>query len=295
MIDVPDYLVDYTDLILDEENDWDLVESCDDNRYVNEHLFTQEQLDRGYRRGILNKERTEDGGIRYKAGFFMRAIDCCMRSRRPYWDSIPSDIREKYVFLMQDAEKWIINEPDDLIVEVLPIEYALDKVKEGEGIFFLQECDCRNYRGDCGKPKDTCLHFPKDIINTQLDRGNAKKITREEAYEVLKRADKAGLIHCFEGNGFCNCCSDCCWSLRQKERCEKEFGFNLREQKYRCNFIISARYEKCKNCGACVSICPFGVLSKGDNHVEVDSSKCWGCGVCRTRCRFDALEIVKFR
>lgn len=295
-IDVPEYLWDYTDYILDEA-DWKLVESGDENRYVNMELFTEEELNRGYKRGILNKEIQGEKTV-YKVGFFMRAIDCCLRGRREYWDSIPAEVKEKMIFLMQDVKKWIIDEPDGIIVEVLPIEDALQKVEDHNGIFYLQECDCRNYHGECGKPKKTCLHFAENnenAINTTLDRGYSCVVSKDEAVETMKTADKAGLIHCFEGHGFCNCCSDCCWSLRAKDRLEKEFGYNLRENKYRCEYIISVQYNKCKNCGACVSLCPFGVLSKGDNHIEVDSSKCWGCGVCRTRCAFGALELIKFR
>lgn len=54
------------------------------------------------------------------------------------------------------------------------------------------------------------------------------------------------------------------------------------------------RYEeRCKNCRACVKVCPqkaFTISDDGD--ILFDRSKCESCGICVDFCAYDALEIA---
>ncbi|MCK4928717.1 MAG: 4Fe-4S binding protein [Methanosarcinales archaeon] len=50
--------------------------------------------------------------------------------------------------------------------------------------------------------------------------------------------------------------------------------------------------DECVNCGACISVCPTGVISfKDDWTVQMDVDKCVQCGACVTMCPHAALRI----
>ncbi|MCD4845186.1 MAG: 4Fe-4S binding protein [Methanosarcinales archaeon] len=52
--------------------------------------------------------------------------------------------------------------------------------------------------------------------------------------------------------------------------------------------------EECINCGACISVCPTGVISFDEEWcVVMDVSKCIQCGLCITMCPHGALKVVK--
>lgn len=52
--------------------------------------------------------------------------------------------------------------------------------------------------------------------------------------------------------------------------------------------------EECVNCGACISVCPTGVIYfKDDWSVVMDVSKCVQCGTCVTMCPQCALKLME--
>ncbi len=53
------------------------------------------------------------------------------------------------------------------------------------------------------------------------------------------------------------------------------------------------KYEdECVNCGACISVCPTGVISfKEDWTVQMEVDRCVQCGACVTMCPHAALKL----
>ena len=52
--------------------------------------------------------------------------------------------------------------------------------------------------------------------------------------------------------------------------------------------------DECINCGACISVCPTGVISFMDDwSVQMDLDKCVQCGACVTMCPHGALTVGK--
>lgn len=50
--------------------------------------------------------------------------------------------------------------------------------------------------------------------------------------------------------------------------------------------------EKCVNCGACIAVCPAGVISfDRDRQIRLDKDKCHRCGICIEVCPRRALSI----
>jgi len=48
---------------------------------------------------------------------------------------------------------------------------------------------------------------------------------------------------------------------------------------------------KCNGCGACVKVCPFGVVEVRDKLATITVEGCTMCGACVAACRFNAISI----
>ncbi|MBW6519000.1 MAG: 4Fe-4S dicluster domain-containing protein [ANME-2 cluster archaeon] len=52
--------------------------------------------------------------------------------------------------------------------------------------------------------------------------------------------------------------------------------------------------DECVNCGACISVCPTGVISFNDDWtVQMEIAKCVQCGACVIMCPQGALKVSK--
>jgi ferredoxin len=159
----------------------------------------------------------------------------------------------------------------------------------------VRECICRVQKRLIGQARDhplyNCLVFaPVEgaFDHSQVDRA----ISKEEALQILREAEGAGLVHSTGNfvNGhhyICNCCTCCCGILRGVA----EFGVPTAVAK--ADFRVSVAADDCIGCGDCVERCQFGALSVPDSACVVDEVRCAGCGVCATVCPTDALSLER--
>jgi NADPH-dependent glutamate synthase beta subunit-like oxidoreductase len=165
------------------------------------------------------------------------------------------------------------------LMRVIPIQSAIDGESrkasyeeistylEENDIFTVSPCSCRTDRevmGEgCGHLKeDMCIqmgHAAEYYIRT----GRGRPITREEAYEILKRAEENGLMHEIpntDGSGkthaICNCCGCGCLSLRTAAMFKNV-------DMVRSNYVSEVDSSKCVACGQCVENCPVNALKLG--------------------------------
>ncbi|MCY6353738.1 DUF362 domain-containing protein [Clostridium sp. ZS2-4] len=47
--------------------------------------------------------------------------------------------------------------------------------------------------------------------------------------------------------------------------------------------------DACVSCGACVSECPVGAISQGDDQFNIDAGSCIDCGACANACPTGAI------
>ena len=172
------------------------------------------------------------------------------------------------------------------LMRVIPIQSAIDgnshaasfeevsKYLEENDVFTVTACSCRTDRelmGEgCGHLKeDMCIqmgHAAEYYIKT----GRGREITREEAYEIIRKAEENGLMHQIpntDGNGkthaICNCCGCGCLSLRTAAMFKNN-------DMVRSNYVARVDKEKCVACGQCVENCPVNALKLGQ---KICSSK----------------------
>ncbi len=165
------------------------------------------------------------------------------------------------------------------LMRVIPIQSAIDGESrkasyeeistylEENTIFTVSPCSCRTDRevmGEgCGHLKeDMCIqmgHAAEYYIRT----GRGRQITREEAYDILRRAEENGLMHEIpntDGPGkthaICNCCGCGCLSLRTAAMFKNV-------DMVRSNYVSEVDASKCVACGQCVENCPVNALKLG--------------------------------
>ena len=152
---------------------------------------------------------------------------------------------------------------DSQCVPYEKLSYYLDKYDT----FSVSDCSCRRSRRVLGQG---CGHLETDMCiqmgtgaEYYIRTGRARQITREEAMEILKRAEENGLMHQIpniEGMGesaaICNCCSCSCFAMRVATL------FNTPDA-IRSNYTANVNKDNCVACGQCVENCPTNALRLG--------------------------------
>lgn len=166
------------------------------------------------------------------------------------------------------------------VMRVLPIESAVKddpNIHDDEKVsYYLNKaevisvgpCSCRVCRRMMG---EGCGHLEEDMC-IQMDEGarhlikmgHGRQITKEEAFEIVAKAEANGLMHEMPNIGgenhthaICNCCGCSCFSLR----CGEYFHTSTM---VRSNYVSQVDPEKCVACGECVEDCPMNALRLGE-------------------------------
>jgi len=171
------------------------------------------------------------------------------------------------------------------VMRVIPIESAIDKdpnTDEFDKISYyidkyddicVSPCSCRRSRrllGEgCGHlEEDMCIQLG-DAARYFIKTGKARKITKDEAKEILRKAEANGLMHEIpntDGPGrthaICNCCGCSCFSLRTVE-------YFHTPGMLRSNYVAEINTANCVACGECVSNCPVNALRLGEKLCQI--------------------------
>ena len=154
-------------------------------------------------------------------------------------------------------------------------------------------CYCRHH-GEllgrpCDKPKDVCMAFGR-WAKYIAERGFGKLVSKEEALQVLDRAERAGLVHSTNNISkrlefLCNCCVCHCPILGSIKNAATP------SMVASSSFIASFEEGDCSGCGDCVELCQMDALTMEDDIAVLDAERCIGCGVCVSVCPTGALRL----
>jgi electron transport complex protein RnfB len=179
-------------------------------------------------------------------------------------------------------------------LEVFPHERAIELLESARS-WGVRRCICRVQKRLIGKGCDheveNCLVFaPVEhaFDNSQDDR----PITKEEALNILRETEQAGLIHSTANHRgplfyICNCCTCCCGIMRGVV----EWGNP--DALARSDFRVVVDTETCTACETCVARCQFKALSVPEEVCAVDYDRCMGCGQCVSVCPVEALKLER--
>jgi ferredoxin len=173
--------------------------------------------------------------------------------------------------------------------------HMMEEVIRKARLIAVAHCPCRIAfrlagRG-CDHPTEVCMKF-NDMARYVLDKGLAKEISKEEAMEIVRKTEEAGLVH-FVDNAEgevqhnCNCCGCACWNVGSIRR--RKIPRDVLMATY---FLRTTDEGLCTGCGECADICPVQAVKLDGGLPVVDEAWCIGCGVCAKVCATGAVQIM---
>lgn len=165
-------------------------------------------------------------------------------------------------------------------MHVIPVEQAIDAkntsldiehisywLKKYEGHLSVGICSCRYGRSKlnegCGDSCEEWCIGVGDMADYCVETNKGRKITYEEAIQILKNAEVNGYVHQItniDGENkifaICNCNVNICNALRTSQLFNTP---NMSRSAYTAHIDI----DKCVACGKCVEYCPSGAVKLG--------------------------------
>ena len=260
-------------------------------------------IENAWRRVIIDKiEDNEANETKYKAASFSERYPVYAQYEPDKYATIPKSIMDamcdwEYELYLGARRKNVLYRLKGLELDAktqrsdfLTQDEVMRIIDECETEINVVPCDCKAMTYYHHKPTDVCLNIGADQfdINSQRSRGYGRKLSKDEAKDLIRECGKAGLMHNVEEARICNCDSASCFPIRMAMDLESRLVYP------RANYRIDYQREACTDCGACTKICNFNALSfTAYREVRFDPDKCYGCTICADNCPENAIRVEK--
>ena len=190
-----------------------------------------------------------------------------------------------------------VSEEIDPEHEIIPLEEVYSII-DNNNSFAVIACPCRVRAGISGVrectdkyPLNNCLQIGFAAENIS-DEPGAKKISKEEAKEIMRQSAEVGLVLATDNTAkfttvICSCCECCCGMLRGLTE------FDNPRAIAKANYISTIDKDACTACETCVDRCKVNALTVNES-AHINPEKCIGCGLCAVTCPSDAIAMKRF-
>lgn len=248
------------------------------------------------RKGLIFRVSQDDRHLYMAAQFVVGIWEYHVNDLDP---DLIRDVNEYIPYLVQEtwAEKKTkqlrvipVGRSLDAGMAITPYEAAEEIIKQQSKIV-VAPCICRlehKIVGEpCDKPLEVCLTFGGGAYFYEQN-GLGRSISREEALEILKAGEEAGLVlqpsNSQKPINICMCCGCCCQVLKNMRALDKP------ALAVHTNYYAEVIPENCTACEACLDRCQMDAITMDDTAV-VDPDRCIGCGLCVPTCPGDAIAL----
>jgi Pyruvate/2-oxoacid:ferredoxin oxidoreductase delta subunit len=178
--------------------------------------------------------------------------------------------------------------------DVATYDNVRELIENNTGQFAVANCICRQANDIAGQPckmtdlRELCLILDGEQY---ILAGLGRPITKGEAFNILEKAQEAGLvlqpINSQRPWAICCCCGDCCGILGGFKRLPRPIDF------YASNFHSEIDPGLCTGCENCVVRCQLEAPFMKDDIVAINLDRCIGCGNCVMVCPVGAIRLKK--
>jgi len=183
----------------------------------------------------------------------------------------------------------------ELVTEwpIAPYEDVM-KIFDNQKKIAVAPCICRTMaksdnRG-CNKPIEACFLFGSHA-SFYVDNGMGRFITPDEAKEIARKNEAAGLVmQPFNSQyvgGMCSCCGDCCGMLRSLKKQSNPAAA------VKSNYYAQVDGDECTGCETCLDRCQMEAIDIVEGKAIINRKRCIGCGLCISTCPTDAVRLAK--
>ena len=217
--------------------------------------FTQQQLDKLKIAGVI-RSRMVDGRLCWYYPIWVPGIMEGVLSNREQCDKYPvlGECFERYT---RERVSMLRKASYDEVHKLIEDAWAVS----------VGPCSCRRARrlmGEgCGHLEEDMCMYLNDNAKNYSETGAHRLISKEEAYEILRRAEDNGLVHELnvtpgydDTTAICNCCGCSCFALRIAE-------YFRTPDAIRTNYVARVDKDKCVACGQCVENCQLNAVRLG--------------------------------
>ena len=242
--------------------------------------------------GIIRTKKREDGQVGWYYPIWVPGIMEGILSNRELCDKYP-DLGycfEEYTRVRVGMLAPLVNSNPKsagmFFMHVMPVQKAIENdshaadydelstLIEKADFYSVGPCSCRRSRrlmGEgCGHlEEDMCIYL-NDNARSMVAVGAHREISKEEVYEILKRAEDNGLVHEInqtpgfeDSTAICNCCGCSCYALRVAE-------YFRSKNAIKSNYVARVNKDNCVACGSCVENCQTNAIRLGQKYSKVD-------------------------
>jgi ferredoxin len=207
------------------------------------------------------------------------------------------------IYLPRDDATMIqINQPIERQEEIIiPSKVVEHFIEEANYHFIMNWCICRSASNCSDYPIELgCLFLGEAAM--KIDPNLGRKVTKEEAYDHIKKCNEAGLVHLIGRNKLdtvwlkigpgeklatiCNCC-ECCCLWRILPHVSQKISSKINKMPG----VTVTVTDDCIGCGTCIESCFVNAIELIDEKAVVHES-CRGCGRCVSVCPERAIELT---
>jgi len=177
--------------------------------------------------------------------------------------------------------------------EVMTYEIAEEIIGRHKRIA-VAPCICRRERKmegkGCNRLEEACLVFGTGA-DYYVRNGMGRYISQKEAQEVIKTAERTGLVlqpgNAQSAANICCCCGCCCGVLRTLKNIPRPV------EMVSAPFYAEVKSDLCEGCEVCADRCQMDAFSFPSTRAQLDKDRCIGCGLCVTTCPSGALTLIR--
>jgi Na+-translocating ferredoxin:NAD+ oxidoreductase RNF subunit RnfB len=258
-------------------------------------VLLEEMVRKGQIQAIGEGEQRKFGLIPFAVGVYEMQLGRLDEEFARLWEEYYPVFAERLLNYLPPIFKVVpVEKSIPVEVQVFPYEQASALLNQAKS-FGVRKCICKVEKAllgePCKYPVEVCLVF-MPVEGAFDDDPDTRVITKEEAVQILRETEEAGLIHSSanirEGHFYiCNCCTCCCGIMRGISQ------LGIKNSVAKSDFYAKVNPEMCTGCETCTERCQFGAPSIKDNISHVDQERCVGCGLCVMTCPSGAMTLVR--